>query len=62
MVKPGGGDVLNLKINQLSAQPGLLFAALFVAAFMNTGVIEINIGPLTNASVPAAIAATATGS
>ncbi len=45
----------------IGANPPMLFAALFVIAFMNAGVIAINVGPLTNASVPPAIAATATG-
>jgi MFS family permease len=38
-----------------------LFVALFVATFMNFGVVGINMGPLTTASVPAAVSATATG-
>jgi MFS family permease len=45
----------------IGASPVLLFAALFVATFMNAGVVAITVGPLTNASVPPAIAATATG-
>jgi MFS family permease len=45
----------------IGASPVLLFVALFVATFMNAGVVAITVGPLTNASVPPAIAATATG-
>lgn len=41
--------------------PVTLFAALFVSTFMLAGAIAINVGPLTSASVPPAIAATATG-
>jgi len=40
---------------------GVLFATLFVSTFMIAGVVAINVGPLTSASVPPAIAATATG-
>ncbi len=46
---------------QIGANPVLLFAAIFVATFMNAGVVAIAVGPLTSASVPPAIAATATG-
>ena len=42
-------------------QTGVLIAVLFVAAFMNTGVLAINVGPLTHASVPARFVTTATG-
>ena len=45
----------------VGANPPMLFAAIFVAAFMNAGVVAINVGPLTSGSVPPAIAATATG-
>ena len=45
----------------IGASPLLLFTAIFVATFMNAGVVAITVGPLTNASVPPAIAATATG-
>lgn len=41
--------------------PAILFATLFVSTFMIAGVVAINVGPLTSASVPPAIAATATG-
>lgn len=41
--------------------PAILFGLLFLTAFMITGAIAINVGPLTSASVPPAIAATATG-
>ncbi|MDR7152031.1 MFS family permease [Hydrogenophaga palleronii] len=41
--------------------PGELFAALFVATFMNAGVVAINVGPLTSGSVPPHLVATATG-
>lgn len=42
-------------------EPILLFACLFLVVFMIAGAVAINIGPLTNASVSPAIAATATG-
>jgi MFS family permease len=42
-------------------EPALLFAVLFVATFMNAGVVAINVGPLTNAAVPPHLATTATG-
>jgi hypothetical protein len=42
-------------------EPAVLFGLLFLTAFMITGTIAINVGPLTSASVPPAIAATATG-
>ena len=45
----------------IGANPVLLFVAIFVATFMNAGAVAITVGPLTNASVPPAIAATATG-
>jgi len=45
----------------VGANPPVLFAVIFVTAFMNTGVIAINVGPLTSGSVPPMIAATATG-
>jgi MFS family permease len=45
----------------IGAEPGKLFAVLFIAAFMNAGVVAINVGPLTSAAVPAALATSATG-
>lgn len=45
----------------IGAEPGKLFAVLFVATFMNAGVVAITVGPLTHASVPARLATTATG-
>ena len=45
----------------IGANPVPLFLAIFVATFMNAGAVAITVGPLTNASVPPAIAATATG-
>ena len=45
----------------IGADAVALFVALFVATFMNFGVVGINMGPLTTDSVPAAVAATATG-
>lgn len=41
--------------------PLALFAALFLATFMNAGVVAITVGPLTHASVPRRLATTATG-
>lgn len=38
-----------------------LFALLFVATFMNAGVVGITVGPLTYGSVPGRLATTATG-
>lgn len=38
-----------------------LFALLFVATFMNAGVVAITVGPLTSGSVPAHLATSATG-
>ncbi|MGF6552289.1 MFS transporter [Paraburkholderia youngii] len=43
------------------AQSAALCVLLFVAAFMNTGVLAINVGPLTHGSVPARCVTTATG-
>lgn len=37
------------------------FAVLFVASFMISGVVAINVGPLTSGSVPAHVATSATG-
>lgn len=45
----------------IGADPVQLFAALCVATFMNAGVVAINVGPLTSASVPAHLATSATG-
>jgi MFS family permease len=45
----------------IGASPLPLFLAIFVVTCMNAGAIAITVGPLTNASVPPAIAATATG-
>lgn len=45
----------------LGAQPVLLFATLFVATFMNAGVVAIIVGPITHAAVPARLVTTATG-
>ncbi len=45
----------------IGADPVLLFAALFVATFMNAGVVAITVGPLTSAAVPAHLATSATG-
>lgn len=45
----------------IGADPVMLFAVLFVATFMNAGVVAINVGPLTGAAVPAHLATSATG-
>jgi MFS family permease len=45
----------------LGPDPAALAAVLFVAGFMITGALAINVGPLTHAAVPAAIVTTATG-
>jgi MFS family permease len=45
----------------IGADPMKLFAVLFVATFMNAGVVAINVGPLTSAAVPAHVATSATG-
>ncbi len=50
-----------LALMNIGAEPAMLFAAVFVIIFTTSGVVSINVGPLTNASVPPAIAATATG-
>jgi MFS family permease len=42
-------------------QPVTLSAVLFAAAFMTTGALSINVGPLTHASVPERFVTTATG-
>jgi len=42
-------------------QSAALCALLFVAAFMNTGVLAINVGPVTHGSVPERCVTTATG-
>jgi len=46
---------------QLGAEPMKLFLVLFVATFMNAGVVAITVGPLTSGAVPAHLATTATG-
>jgi fucose permease len=38
-----------------------LFWVLFVATFMNAGVVAITVGPLTSGAVPRQLATTATG-
>lgn len=43
------------------ADPVRLFAVLFVATFMNAGVVAINVGPLTSAAVPPHLATSAIG-
>jgi predicted MFS family arabinose efflux permease len=43
------------------ADPISLFAILFVATFMNAGVVAITVGPLTSDSVPRHLASSATG-
>jgi MFS family permease len=45
----------------IGAEPVQLFGVLFVATFMNAGVVAITVGPLTHGSVPARLATTATG-
>jgi MFS family permease len=45
----------------LGVEPAALAALLFVAAFMTTGAVAINVGPLTHGAVPRAIVTTATG-
>lgn len=45
----------------IGADVGALFAVLFVATFMNAGVVAISVGPLTSGSVSPALTATATG-
>ncbi len=45
----------------IGAEPGKLFATLFVAAVMNSGVIALTVGPLTGTAVPPHLAASATG-
>jgi len=45
----------------IGAEPLKLFAILFIITFMNAGAIAITVGPLTSASVPAPLAASATG-
>lgn len=42
-------------------QPGLVCATLCIAAFMSTGALAINVGPLTHGSVPQRLVTTATG-
>jgi MFS family permease len=41
--------------------PAVLAGLLFTAAFMTTGAVAINVGPLTHGAVPPAIVTTATG-
>ncbi|BDI06041.1 MFS transporter [Sphaerotilus microaerophilus] len=50
-----------LLLPSIGAEPLKLFAVLFVATFMNAGVVAITVGPLTHHSVPARLATTATG-
>lgn len=45
----------------IGAEPAALFAALFIATFMNAGVVAINVGPLTSAAVPRHLTTSATG-
>jgi MFS family permease len=45
----------------VGAEPAMLFALLFVATFLNSGVVAITVGPLTHSSVPPRLATTATG-
>ena len=45
----------------IGAEPAKLFVALFIATFMNAGVVAINVGPLTSAAVPRHLATSATG-
>jgi len=45
----------------LGVDPTVLAGLLFVTAFMTTGTIAINIGPLTHGAVPQGIVTTATG-
>jgi MFS family permease len=45
----------------IGAEPVKLFAALFVVTFMAAGAMSITVGPLTGASVPPHLAASATG-
>jgi MFS family permease len=44
-----------------AANPAVLAGLLFVAAFMMTGAIAINVGPLTHSAVPREVVTTATG-
>lgn len=46
---------------QAGADTTQLFALLFVATFMNAGVVAITVGPLTSGSVPTHLATSATG-
>lgn len=50
-----------LVLAKTGANAGQLFLILFVATFMNAGVVAITVGPMTSGSVPPALAATATG-
>ncbi|NDY93529.1 MFS transporter [Ideonella livida] len=45
----------------LGTQPLALFATLFVATFMNAGVVAIIVGPITHRAVPTRLVTTATG-
>ena len=45
----------------IGAQTTFLFWALFIATFMNAGVVAITVGPLTSGAVPQYLATTATG-
>lgn len=46
---------------RVGADTTLLFVLLFLATFMNAGVVAITVGPLTSGSVPSHLATTATG-
>lgn len=46
---------------RVGADTTQLFVLLFLATFMNAGVVAITVGPLTSGSVPAHLATTATG-
>ncbi len=48
-------------LRQVGAEPVTLFGLLFVATFMNAGVVTIIVGPLTRRAVPDHLATTATG-
>jgi predicted MFS family arabinose efflux permease len=45
----------------IGAEPAKLFVALFVATFMNAGVVVLTVGPLTSTAVPPQLATSATG-
>lgn len=50
-----------LMLMNAGPEPGKLFVLMFVVTFFNAGVVAITVGPLTNESVPAHLATTATG-